>query len=103
MEDRCTTRFRVVRQPAPHHTLSNDDEHLRSGLFHPAADPRHLDAGLRLTVLRSMQQFVVARTLRALCHPLARSRWIALYDVDRATDAERAAFLDHVGQRLTRL
>ena len=36
---------------------------------------------------------VVSRTLRAVCHPLARTRWIALYGVDRATPEQRTAFL----------
>ena len=44
---------------------------------------------------------LVRRWLRVLCHPLARSRWLALYDMDRATDAERVAFLDRVAKALT--
>jgi NAD(P)H dehydrogenase (quinone) len=44
---------------------------------------------------------LVRRWLRVLCHPLARSRWLALYDMDRATDAERIAFLDRVAKALT--
>ncbi len=36
------------------------------------------------------------RWLRVLCHPLARSRWLALYDMDRTTDAGAAPFLDRV-------
>ena len=43
---------------------------------------------------------MVTRTLRAVCHPLARTRWIALYGIDTATDAEKAAFLERVGRRL---
>jgi len=44
---------------------------------------------------------VVSRGLRLLCHRFARVRWIALYGIDRCTDAERRAFLDKVEQRLT--
>jgi putative NADPH-quinone reductase len=44
---------------------------------------------------------MIFRTLRVLCHPLARSRWIALYDTDRATDGDRAAFLTEVDRRLS--
>ncbi len=45
---------------------------------------------------------LVGRTLRALVHPLARVRWIALYGVDASTDLERAAFLERVEARLSR-
>ena len=44
---------------------------------------------------------LVRRWLRVLVHPLARSRWLALYDMDRATDGERAAFLDRVARALS--
>jgi len=43
---------------------------------------------------------VVARTLRAVCHPLARTRWIAFYGVDRSTPAQREAFLARLRRRL---
>jgi putative NADPH-quinone reductase len=33
------------------------------------------------------------RVLRAVIHPLARMRYLALYDMNRATDAARSAFL----------
>jgi putative NADPH-quinone reductase len=36
------------------------------------------------------------RTLRLLVHPLARSRYLALYDLNRADDARREAFLKRV-------
>lgn len=45
---------------------------------------------------------VVTRTLRAVCHPLARTRWIAMYGVDVATDAQRRVFLDRVSRELGR-
>ena len=43
---------------------------------------------------------MVTRTLRAVCHPFARTSWIALYGIDTATDAKKAAFLDRVGRQL---
>lgn len=43
---------------------------------------------------------MVTRTLRAVCHPFARTRWIALYGIDTATDAKKAAFLERVGRQL---
>jgi NAD(P)H dehydrogenase (quinone) len=46
---------------------------------------------------------IVGRTIRALCSRRCRTRWVALYGVDRADDATRAAFLDRVEQRLRRL
>jgi putative NADPH-quinone reductase len=46
---------------------------------------------------------MIFRTLRALCHPLARSRWIALYGIDRASAADREAFMARVERRLSRV
>ena len=43
---------------------------------------------------------VVARTLRVVCHPLARTRWIAFDGVDRSTPAQREAFLARLPRRL---
>ena len=31
----------------------------------------------------------IGRTLRAVCHPLARTTWLAMYGVDTATAADR--------------
>ena len=39
---------------------------------------------------------MVTRTLRAVCHPLTRTTWLAMYGMDTATDAERRAFLDKI-------
>lgn len=44
---------------------------------------------------------VLTRTLRAVCHPLVHTRWIAMYGVDTATDDERRAFLDTIARDLT--
>ena len=46
---------------------------------------------------------IVGRTLRGLCSWRCRTRWIALYNIDRAGDAKRTAFLDRVERRLQRL
>ena len=43
---------------------------------------------------------MVTRTLRAVCHPFARTSWIALYGIDTASDSRKAAFLDRVGRQL---
>jgi putative NADPH-quinone reductase len=43
------------------------------------------------------------RWLRVLCHPFARSRWIAMYGVDRSDDAARQAFLRRVEREVVRL
>ncbi len=40
------------------------------------------------------------RGLRSLCHPLTRTRWIALYGLDRASLAEREQFIRRVKRRL---
>jgi putative NADPH-quinone reductase len=44
---------------------------------------------------------LVLRQLRSLCHPLVRTRWLALYGVDRSDEARRRAFLDKVERKLT--
>jgi NAD(P)H dehydrogenase (quinone) len=43
---------------------------------------------------------LVRRTLRAVCHPLARTRWVAMYGVDTAGADRRAAFLDRVAKKV---
>ena len=45
----------------------------------------------------------MTRSLRAMCHPLARTTWLALYGLDSAESDERAAFLDRVERRMRRL
>ena len=45
---------------------------------------------------------MVTRTLRAVCHPLARTTWLAMYGVDTSTAAQRQAFLDRVERKLKR-
>ena len=52
---------------------------------------------------RRGRQAHVTRSLRTMCHPRARTTWLAIYGVDTSTDAQRAAFLDRVERRLTRL
>jgi putative NADPH-quinone reductase len=46
---------------------------------------------------------VIGRAVRVLCHRFARTTWLALYNVDRSTDADRKAFLDRVERRMRRL
>jgi putative NADPH-quinone reductase len=46
---------------------------------------------------------VVLRRLRSCCHPLVRTRWIALYGVDRSDDAQRQAFLARVEREMAEL
>jgi NAD(P)H dehydrogenase (quinone) len=45
---------------------------------------------------------MVTRTLRAVCHPLARTTWLAMYGVDTSTASQRRAFLDRVERKLKR-
>jgi NAD(P)H dehydrogenase (quinone) len=45
----------------------------------------------------------LTRSLRTMCHPLARTTWLAMYGLDNATDAQRRAFLDRVERRVARL
>jgi len=45
----------------------------------------------------------LTRSLRTMCHPLARTTWLALYGIDTASMPQRRAFLDRVERRLRRL
>jgi NAD(P)H dehydrogenase (quinone) len=45
----------------------------------------------------------VCRVLRAVCHPTARPRYLAHYDMNRATPESRAAFLTSVSERMRAL
>ncbi len=45
----------------------------------------------------------LTRSLRSMCHPLARTTWLALYGVDNASEADRRTFLDRVERRIERL
>lgn len=45
----------------------------------------------------------LTRSLRTMCHPLARTTWLAMYGIDNASGDQRRAFLDRVERRLTRL
>ena len=42
----------------------------------------------------------VSRSLRALCHPMARTKWLAMYDVDRSDADARKKFLARVSRAL---
>jgi NAD(P)H dehydrogenase (quinone) len=42
----------------------------------------------------------VSRSLRALCHPLAHTRWLALYGMDTAAAEDRERFLRKVARKL---
>lgn len=46
---------------------------------------------------------IAGRSLRVLCHPLARTRRVAIYGVDNASPSDAAAFLDRVDRRMSRL
>ena len=45
----------------------------------------------------------VTRSLRSMCHPLARTTWLALYGIDTCDEAARRRFLARVERRLRRL
>jgi len=46
---------------------------------------------------------IVTRSLRVLCSKRARTRWVALYNIDRSTDARRAAYLSRVENAMRNL
>lgn len=43
------------------------------------------------------------RSLRTMCHPRARTSWLALYGIDTCSEEQRRSFLDTVEHRITRL
>ena len=45
----------------------------------------------------------VTRHIRAVVHPLANMKYLALYDMNRATDQTRDQFREHVAKSLARL
>jgi putative NADPH-quinone reductase len=45
----------------------------------------------------------MTRSLRAMCHPMARTTWLALYGVDTCTAEKRSAFLDRVEAQISAL
>jgi NAD(P)H dehydrogenase (quinone) len=45
---------------------------------------------------------VLKRVVRACIHPLARTRYLALYDMNRNDDKARKAFLDRVRKEMLR-
>jgi putative NADPH-quinone reductase len=45
---------------------------------------------------------IATRSLRVVCSRLCRTRWIAFYGIDRASDVQRSAFLRRVTRRLSR-
>lgn len=46
---------------------------------------------------------VLGRAVRVLCHRFAHTTWLALYNIDRSSAAEREAFLDRVEHRMGEL
>ena len=42
----------------------------------------------------------VTRSLRSMCHPLARTTWLALYGIDTCDEGVRREFLDRVERRV---
>jgi putative NADPH-quinone reductase len=46
---------------------------------------------------------VVGKAVRVLCHRSARTMWLALYGIDRSTQAQREAFLERVSRKLGRV
>ena len=46
---------------------------------------------------------VVLRQMRALCHPRTRTRWLALYGVDRSDEAQRLAFIRRIERSMANL
>lgn len=46
---------------------------------------------------------VINRGVRVMCHRFARTTWLAMYDIDRSSLADREAFLARVVDRMKRV
>lgn len=46
---------------------------------------------------------VVTRSLRYVCHSNVRMRYLALYDMNRASESQRTAFLSRAGREMEKL
>jgi putative NADPH-quinone reductase len=57
---------------------------------------------LRTFLMGDAPKKVVKRAVRAVIHPLARTRYLALHDINRADDAKRAKFLARVAAEMRR-
>lgn len=55
---------------------------------------------LRAMMAGDPPRHVVKRHLRYVCHPTTRTKYLALYDMNRATDADRRTFQDRVGREM---
>jgi NAD(P)H dehydrogenase (quinone) len=45
----------------------------------------------------------ITRSLRMMCHPLARTTWLAIYNIDRCSETKRVEFLNRVGAKVEAL
>lgn len=87
-------------------TLPDGANRLRPGLHNVrrlVAVTTHGSSKLVNAIEGEAGKRTLTRSLRTMCHPLARTTWLALYGIDNASDARRRAFLDRVERRLTRL
>ncbi|MEO8667112.1 MAG: NAD(P)H-dependent oxidoreductase [Bauldia sp.] len=57
---------------------------------------------LRTFLMGDAPRKVVKRAVRAVIHPLASTRYIALHDINRAGDAKRARFIERVAAEMRR-
>ena len=46
---------------------------------------------------------VIGRAVRLLCKRSARTMWVSMYNIDRSTPEQRAAFVERVHRRLRKL
>lgn len=56
-----------------------------------------------VTLVNDNGRRILTRALRLSCGLRARPRWLALYAMDTATDADRVAFLDRIEARMATL
>lgn len=63
----------------------------------------HGSSRLVNTLQGSPGKRIVNRSLRAICHPLCRTKWIAMYRCDTAERSDREAFLERVETTLLKL
>jgi NAD(P)H dehydrogenase (quinone) len=57
----------------------------------------------RVRIFNDSGRRTLLRTLRLVAHRFARSKWLALYDVDRSTESQRQDFLAKVERDMSEL
>ena len=95
-----------VMVPGVAFTFADGTREVRPGLRHVrrlVGISTYGSGRLYVRILGDPGRRTLTRALRFLCARRCRTRWLALYGMDTATNESRQAFLDHVAKRMARL